>query len=155
MKEKRKEAINDRKRERRSEEKSYLFISESRHALLASVDTYEMKMKRRDDNKKWREQEKRESLLNCKEWDDFKCERWSVESSLAQRDASSAEENARLDSSRNDASLQSSACICEHTWWEHDTCESSLRSDDERNDSIRSSDHDDLTYVSIYWNMQR
>jgi len=51
-KERRKEAINDRKRERRSEGKSYLFVSESRHALLASVDTYEMKAKRRDDDKK-------------------------------------------------------------------------------------------------------
>jgi len=51
-KERRKEAINDCERERRSEEKSYLFISESRHALLASVDTYEMKTKRRDDDKK-------------------------------------------------------------------------------------------------------
>jgi len=44
-KERRKEAINDRERERRREEKSYLFISESRHALLASVDTYKMKTK--------------------------------------------------------------------------------------------------------------
>jgi len=51
-KERRKEAINDRERERRSEEESYLFVSESRHALLASVDTYETKTKRRDDDEK-------------------------------------------------------------------------------------------------------
>jgi len=51
-KERRKEAINDRERECRSEGKSYLFVSESRHALLASVDTYEAKTKRRDDDKK-------------------------------------------------------------------------------------------------------
>ncbi len=64
-KEWRKEAINDHERERQSEEKSYLFISESHYTLLASVDTYETKMKRRDDNKKWQEREKRESLFNC------------------------------------------------------------------------------------------
>ncbi len=64
-KKRRKEAINNCERERWSEEESYLFISESHHALLASVDTYEIKMKRRDDDKKWQEQEKRESLLNC------------------------------------------------------------------------------------------
>jgi len=51
-KKRRKEAINDRERERQSEEKSYLFISESRHALLASVNTYETKTKRHDDDKK-------------------------------------------------------------------------------------------------------
>jgi len=45
VKERRKEAINDRERERRSEEESYLFVSESRHALLASVNTYETKTK--------------------------------------------------------------------------------------------------------------
>jgi len=65
MKERRKEAINDRERERRSEERSYLFISESRHALLASVDTYETKTKRHDDDKKWRRRERWELLLNC------------------------------------------------------------------------------------------
>jgi len=52
VKERRKEAINDRERERQSEEKSYLFISESHHALLASVNTYEMKTKRCDDDEK-------------------------------------------------------------------------------------------------------
>jgi len=52
VKERRKEAINDRERERQSEEKSYLFISESHHALLASVDTYKMKTKRCDDDEK-------------------------------------------------------------------------------------------------------
>jgi len=51
-KKRRKEAINDRERERQSEEKSYLFISESRHALLASVNTYETKTKRHDNDKK-------------------------------------------------------------------------------------------------------
>ncbi len=65
MKERRKEVINNRKQERWSEEESYLFISESHNALLASVDTYEMKMKRRDDDKKWWEWKKWESLLNC------------------------------------------------------------------------------------------
>ncbi len=94
-------------------------------------------------------------IVEDEERDDLKHKWWDVESSLAQRDASLAEENARLDSSRNRAFLWSSARICEHARWEHDTCESSLRSDDERNDSIRSSDHDDLTYISIYWNMQK
>ncbi len=65
VKERRKEAINDRKREHWSEEESYLFISESHHALLTSVDIYKTKTKRCDDNKKWQEQERRESLLNC------------------------------------------------------------------------------------------
>jgi len=51
-KERRKETINDREREHSSEERSYLFVSESRHALLASIDTYKTKMKRRDDDKK-------------------------------------------------------------------------------------------------------
>ncbi len=64
MKEQRKEVINDCERECWSEDKSYLFISESCHALLASVNTYEMKMKQRDDDKKWWEWEKQESLLN-------------------------------------------------------------------------------------------
>jgi len=44
-KERRKEAINDREQEHRSEERNYLFISESHHALLASVNTYKTKMK--------------------------------------------------------------------------------------------------------------
>ncbi len=87
--------------------------------------------------------------------DNLNCEWWDVESSFTQRDASSAEEDVRLDSSCNHAFLRSNACICKHAQWEHDTCELSLRSDDERSDSIRSSDHDDLTYISIYWNMQR
>ncbi len=64
-KEWRKEVINDHEREHRSEEKSYLFISESCYALLASVNTYEMKTKQHDDDKKWWEREKQESLLNC------------------------------------------------------------------------------------------
>ena len=64
-KERRKEMINNREREHWSEEESYLFISESHHALLASVNTYEMKMKWHDNNKKWWEREKWESLLNC------------------------------------------------------------------------------------------
>ncbi len=64
-KEWRKELINDRKREHWSEEKSYLFISKSHHTLLASVEIYKMKTKRRDDDKKWWEREKQESLLNC------------------------------------------------------------------------------------------
>ncbi len=63
MKEWRKIVIKSRKRECQSEEKSYLFISESRHALLASDDTYKTKMKQRDDDEKW--QKKRELLLNC------------------------------------------------------------------------------------------
>ena len=53
VKERRKEAINDCKQEHWSEGKSYLFISESRHILLASVNTYKTKMKQYDDNKKW------------------------------------------------------------------------------------------------------
>jgi len=52
MKERIKEAINDRERKHQSEEKSYLFISESHYTLLASVNTYEMKTKQCDDDKK-------------------------------------------------------------------------------------------------------
>ncbi len=52
MKEQRKEAINDCKRERQSEERSYLFISESHHALLTSVNTYEIKTKQCDNDEK-------------------------------------------------------------------------------------------------------
>jgi len=51
-KKRRKEAINSCKQEHRSKEKSYLFVSESRHALLASVNTYEMKTKQHDNDKK-------------------------------------------------------------------------------------------------------
>ena len=94
-------------------------------------------------------------IVEDEEQDNLKCEWWDIKSLLAQHDASSAEENVRLDSSCNHASLRSNACICEHAWWEHNMCESSLRSDDERNDSIKSSNHDDLTYISIYQNMQR
>ncbi len=65
MKERRKEMINDHKQERWSEEKSYLFVSESRHALLTSVNTYKMKMKQCDDDEKWWERERRKSLFNC------------------------------------------------------------------------------------------
>ncbi len=94
-------------------------------------------------------------IIKDEERDNLERKQWNVESLLAQRDVSSAEESARLDSSHNHASLWSNACICEHTRWEHDMCESSLRSDDERSDSIKSSDHDDLTYISIYQNMQK
>ncbi len=52
MKEQRKEVINDCKWECQSEEESYLFINESHHALLASIDTYKIKMKQRVDDKK-------------------------------------------------------------------------------------------------------
>jgi len=51
-KERRKEAINDREREHQSEKRSYLFISESHHALLASINTYKIKTKQCDDDKK-------------------------------------------------------------------------------------------------------
>ncbi len=61
----RKEVINDRERECQSEEKSYLFISESRHALLASVDIYKMKMKWCDDDEKWQRWERWKFLLDC------------------------------------------------------------------------------------------
>ncbi len=53
VKEWRKEVINDREREHWSKEESYLFISESHHALLTSVNTYETKTKQHDDDKKW------------------------------------------------------------------------------------------------------
>ncbi len=65
VKEWRKEVINDCKWEHWSEEKSYLFISKFHHALLTSVNTYEMKAKWRDDDEKWWKWEKWESLLNC------------------------------------------------------------------------------------------
>ncbi len=90
-------------------------------------------------------------IVKDKEQDYLKHEWWNVELSFTQRDASSAEKDTRLNSSRNCAFLQSNTCICEHIQWEHDTCELSLRSDDKRSNSIRSSDHDDLTYISIYW----
>ncbi len=61
----RKEVINDCKQEHWSEEKSYLFINESCHTLLASVNTYEMKMKWHDDDEKWWRWKKWESLFNC------------------------------------------------------------------------------------------
>ncbi len=61
----RKEAINDYKQEHQSEEKSYLFINESHHALLTSVNTYKIKMKWCNDNKKWQEWKKWEFLFNC------------------------------------------------------------------------------------------
>ncbi len=64
VKKQRKEAINDCKQERWSERKSYLFINEFHHALLASVDTYEMKMKQHNDDEKWQEWKKQEFLLN-------------------------------------------------------------------------------------------
>jgi len=51
-KERSKEAINDCKREHQSEERSYLFISKSHHALLASIDTYETRAKQCDDDEK-------------------------------------------------------------------------------------------------------
>ncbi len=44
-------------------------------------------------------------IVKDEEWDDFKRKWWDVESSLAQRDASSAEESARLNSSCNHAFL--------------------------------------------------
>ncbi len=63
MKERRKIAIKSREREHWSEERSYLFVSKSRHALLTSDDTYKMKMKQRDNDEKW--WKKWELLLNC------------------------------------------------------------------------------------------
>ncbi len=89
-------------------------------------------------------------IVKDEERDNFEHKQWDVESLLAQRDASSAEESMKLDSSCNRAFLWSSARICEHARWEHDMCESSLRSDDECSDSIKSSDHNDLTYINIY-----
>ncbi len=89
-------------------------------------------------------------IVKDEEWNDFKHEWWDVKSLLMQHDASSAEENMKLDSSCNRASLQSNACICKHAQWEHDTFKSSLHLNDERSDNIRSSDHDDLIYISIY-----
>ncbi len=89
-------------------------------------------------------------IVKDEEWDNFKRKWWNVESSLAQRDASSAEESMRLDSSCNCAFLWSSARICKHAQWKHDTCESSLHLNNEHNDSIRSSGHNDLTYINIY-----
>jgi len=45
MNERRKIMINDCKWECQSERKNYLFIIESHHALLTSVNTYKIKMK--------------------------------------------------------------------------------------------------------------
>ncbi len=53
-------------------------------------------------------------IVEDEERDDLKRERWDVKSLLTQRDASSAEESMKLDSSCNHAFLQSNACICEH-----------------------------------------
>ncbi len=65
MNERRKIMINDCKQEHWSERRSYLFISKSCHALLTSVDTYKMKMKWYNNDKKWWEWERWKSLLNC------------------------------------------------------------------------------------------
>ncbi len=89
-------------------------------------------------------------IVKDEEQNDLKYKQWDVESSLAQHDASSAEESARLNSSCNHTFLWSNACICEHAQWEHDMYKLSLRSDDERSNSIKSSDHDDLIYISSY-----
>ncbi len=94
-------------------------------------------------------------IVEDEEWNDFKHEWWDVELSFTQRDASSVKKNARLNSSCNHAFLWSNAHICKHIQWEHDMCESSLRSNDKRNNSIRFSDHNDLIYISSYQNMQR
>ncbi len=67
-----------------------------------------------------------------------------------QYNASTAEDDARLNSWYNHAFLQSSTCICKHAQWKHDMCESLLHSDDEHNDSIKSFDHYDLSCISIY-----
>ena len=53
-------------------------------------------------------------IVKDEEQNNFKCEWWDVKSSLTQHNASSAEEDARLNSSRNHAFLQSNACICKH-----------------------------------------
>ncbi len=58
VKEWRKEVINDRKWKCQSEEKNYLFISESHHALLTLIDTYKMKIKWCNDDEKWWEWKK-------------------------------------------------------------------------------------------------
>ncbi len=146
----------------------YLSANLVMHYLLQSILTRQrwsdMMMTRSDENEKdeslystvkynltcWEENYTHFLIVEDEEQDDFKHEQWNVESSFMQRDASSVKESARLNSSRNHAFLRSNACICEHAQWKHDTCKSSLCSDDERSDSIRSSDHDDLTYISIY-----
>ncbi len=65
MNERRNVMINDCKQECWSERKNYLFVNKSHHALLASVDTYETKMKQHDNDEKWWKRKKWESLLNC------------------------------------------------------------------------------------------
>ncbi len=94
-------------------------------------------------------------IVKDEERDKSWCKCWSDELSSAQHDASTAEDDARLSSSCNHAFSWSSTCICKHAQWKHDMCESSLRSDDKHNDSIRSSDHYDLSCVSTYQNTQR
>ncbi len=56
-------------------------------------------------------------IVKDEERNNLKHKWWNVESSLAQRDASSAEESARLDSSRNHTFFQSNACIYKHAQW--------------------------------------
>ena len=94
-------------------------------------------------------------IVKDEEQNESWCKRWNDESSLAQYDASTAEDDARLNSSCNHAFLWSSTCICKHARWEHDMCESLLHSDNECSDNIRSSDHYDLSCISNYQNMQK
>ncbi len=61
----RKEAANGRGRKRRSGGGGYLFISESRHALLASVNTHEAEAERCGGDEEWRGRGGRGPLLDC------------------------------------------------------------------------------------------
>ncbi len=88
-------------------------------------------------------------IVEDEEQEEFKCQHQDNDLSLAWHDALKSEDDTRLSSSCNHAFLQSNACICKHARWEHDTCESSLHSDDERNDSIRSFDQYNLSCISI------
>ncbi len=94
-------------------------------------------------------------IVKNKEWDESWCKHWDDESSLTQHNALTAEDDARLSLWYNYAFLWSSICICKHAQWKHDMCESSLHSDDECNDNIKSSDHYDLLCINNYWNMQK
>ncbi len=94
-------------------------------------------------------------IVKDEEQDESWCKCWSNESLLMWHDALTAENDMKLSSWCNYASSWSSTCICKHAQREHDICESLLRLNDKHNESIRSFDHYDLSYVSNYQNMQR
>ncbi len=94
-------------------------------------------------------------IIEDEEWDESWCKHWNDESLFTQHDASTAEDDVKLSLWCNHAFSWSSTCICKHTWWKHDMCESSLRSNNECSDNIKLFDYYDLSCISNYQNMQK